>query len=171
MLKCRIGRKRDWIGQGTARDCRGFPGSLREEWQEELRSRKKEMGGKDLKKSCWAYAEKAMATHSSVLAKRIPGTAEPGGLPSMGLHRVGHDWSDLAAAAAELINGFRIFEWCLWRTSVIAQPKFSFWAFSLTVTIYWDWPMWVDFQETIVKGWALKPNSNTCQLVERKWKC
>ena len=35
--------------------------------------------------------EKAMATHSSVLAWRIPGTAEPGGLPSMGLHRVGHD--------------------------------------------------------------------------------
>ena len=41
-----------------------------------------------------------MATHSSVLAWRIPGAGEPGGLPSMGLHRVGHDWSDLAAAAA-----------------------------------------------------------------------
>ena len=40
-----------------------------------------------------------MATHSSVLAWRIPGTVEPDGLPSMGLHRVGHDWSDLAAAA------------------------------------------------------------------------
>ena len=36
-------------------------------------------------------SEKAMATHSSVLAWRIPGTGEPGGLPSMGLHRVGHD--------------------------------------------------------------------------------
>ena len=44
--------------------------------------------------------EKEMATHSSVLAWRIPGTDEPSGLPSMGLHRVGHDWSDLAAAAA-----------------------------------------------------------------------
>ena len=44
--------------------------------------------------------EKEMATHSSVLAWRIPGTGEPGGLPSMGLHRVGHDWNDLAAAAA-----------------------------------------------------------------------
>ena len=43
--------------------------------------------------------EKNMATHSSVLAWRIPGTGEPGGLPSMGSHRVGHDWSDLAAAA------------------------------------------------------------------------
>ena len=42
--------------------------------------------------------EKEMATHSSVLAWRIPGIGEPGGLPSMGLHRVGHDWSDLARA-------------------------------------------------------------------------
>ena len=44
--------------------------------------------------------EKEMATHSSVLAWRIPGTGEPGGLQSMRSHRVGHDWSDLAAAAA-----------------------------------------------------------------------
>ena len=44
--------------------------------------------------------EKEMATHSSVLAWRIPGTREPGGLPFMGLHRVGHDWSDLAVAVA-----------------------------------------------------------------------
>ena len=40
-----------------------------------------------------------MATHSNILAWRIPGTEEPGGLPSMGPHRVGHDRSDLAAAA------------------------------------------------------------------------
>ena len=44
--------------------------------------------------------KKEMATHSSVLAWRITGTAEPGGLPSMGSHRVRHNWSDLAAAAA-----------------------------------------------------------------------
>ena len=43
--------------------------------------------------------EKEMATHSSVLAWRIPGTGEPAGLPSVGSHRVGRDWSDLAAAA------------------------------------------------------------------------
>ena len=48
--------------------------------------------------------EKEMATHSSILAWRIPGMAEPGGLPSMGLHRVGHDWSNLAAAAAAAWN-------------------------------------------------------------------
>ena len=41
-----------------------------------------------------------MATHSSILAWRIPGTEEPGGLLSMGSHRVGHDLSDSAAAAA-----------------------------------------------------------------------
>ena len=45
--------------------------------------------------------EKAMAPHSSVLAWRIPGTAQPGGLPSIRLHRIGHGRSNLAAAAAE----------------------------------------------------------------------
>ena len=44
--------------------------------------------------------EKEMAAYSSVLDWRIPGTGEPGGLPSAGSHRVGHDRSDLAAAAA-----------------------------------------------------------------------
>ena len=52
-----------------------------------------------------------MAAHSSVLAWRIPGMAEPGGLLSMGLHRVRHDWSDLAAAAAaELKLAIQIIE-------------------------------------------------------------
>ena len=51
--------------------------------------------------TCHFHAlEKEMATYSSVLAWRIPGMAEPGGLPSTESHRVGHDWSDLAAAAA-----------------------------------------------------------------------
>ena len=44
--------------------------------------------------------EKEMAAHSSVLAWRIPGTGEPDWLPSMESHRVGHDWSNLAAAVA-----------------------------------------------------------------------
>ena len=48
--------------------------------------------------------EKEMATHSSVLAWRIPGTGDPGGLLSMGLHRVRHDWSDWAAAAAAAVT-------------------------------------------------------------------
>ena len=45
-----------------------------------------------------------MATHSSVLAWRIPETGEPGGLPSMGSHSLRHDWSNLAAAAASLVG-------------------------------------------------------------------
>ena len=46
-----------------------------------------------------------MASHSSILAWRVPGTEEPGGLPSMGSHRVRHDWSDLAAAEFSLRIG------------------------------------------------------------------
>ena len=45
-----------------------------------------------------------MATHSNILAWRIPGTGDPVGLPSMGSHRVGHNWTDLAAAAAACMD-------------------------------------------------------------------
>ena len=63
--------------------------------------------------------EKEMATHSSVLAWRIPGTMEPDGLPSMGLHRVGHDWSDLAAAACMHVESLqRRWEAVTWGISV-----------------------------------------------------
>ena len=48
-----------------------------------------------------SLAEKAMTPYSSVLAWRTPGMGEPGGLPSMGLHRVGHNWCDSAAAAGQ----------------------------------------------------------------------
>ena len=79
--------------------------------------------------------EKEMATHSSVLAWRIPGTGEPGGLPSMGLHRVGHDWIDLAAAAAAT----HLKKWTLrgLETDRIAQP--------LTVWPDWFWTSGVFF--------------------------
>ena len=56
--------------------------------------------------------EKEMATHSSILAWRIPGMGEPAGLPSMGSPRVGHDWSDLAAAAAAA-------DMNMWRLSIV----------------------------------------------------
>jgi len=55
--------------------------------------------------------EKEMATHSSVLAWRIPGTGEPVELPPMGSHRVGHDWSN-AAAAAEVRLGVKKTRYC-----------------------------------------------------------
>ena len=66
--------------------------------------------------------EKEMATHSSVLAWRIPGTGEPGGLPSMGSHRVRHDWSDLAApaAAAEKAATIVNFYYYLWSVGTVA---------------------------------------------------
>ena len=53
--------------------------------------------------------EKEMATQSSVLAWRIPGTGEPRGLPSMRSHRVGHDWSDLAAAVVHASHNSKHF--------------------------------------------------------------
>ena len=62
--------------------------------------------------------EKEMATHSSFLAWRIPGMVEPDGLPSVGSHRVGHDWSDLAAA-----------EWSQWLTvKVDICIKWKIWS-------------------------------------------
>ena len=68
--------------------------------------------------------EKEMATHSSVLAWRIPGTAEPGGLPSMGSHRVGHYWSDLAAAAT-FLHPYRPFKIKQWETILTSLLPFS----------------------------------------------
>ena len=73
--------------------------------------------------------EKEMATHCSVLAWRIPGTGEPGGLPSLGSHRVRHNWSDLAAAAAadDTVQGIlqaRILEWVPFPFSMgSSQPR------------------------------------------------
>ena len=60
-----------------------------------------------------------MATHSSILAWRISGTGEPGGLPSMGLHRVGHDWGDLAAYL--LVGNWEFVHIC---SGVKTDPKF-----------------------------------------------
>ena len=78
-----------------------------------------------------------MATHSSVLAWRIPGTGKPGGLPSMGSHRVRCNWSDLAAAAAQRrLKGMRK-ERCLMELDVCIQKavctqslctKMQFWC-------------------------------------------
>jgi len=88
--------------------------------------------------------KKEMATHSSVLAWRIPGTGEPGGLPSMGSHRVGHDWSNLAAAAAAwsflflccLLWFLHFHFWFCWFDS---SPFFFFFFF------WWVWLCFVYF--------------------------
>ena len=67
--------------------------------------------------------EKEMATHSSILAWRTPGMGEPSGLSSLGLHRVGHDWSDLAAAA--LLSILYIEVWFFWQTCHILQKSLN----------------------------------------------
>ena len=71
--------------------------------------------------------EKEMATLSSVLAWRIPGTEEPGGLPSMGSHRVGDNWSDLAAAAAYIY--MYLYCWCKSNCS-FAVLNFAVWCWN-----------------------------------------
>ena len=80
--------------------------------------------------------EKEMATHSSVLAWRIPATAEPGGLPSMGSHRVRHNLNDLAAAAVSLLeksHGHRSLVGCsLWDSNESGTTE----RLTLTYSIY-----------------------------------
>ena len=72
--------------------------------------------------------EKEMATHSSTLAWRIPGMGEPGGLPSKASHRLGHDWSDLAAAAATDITNEDRMGQCSYdgNCSYIVHPRMWF---------------------------------------------
>ena len=79
--------------------------------------------------------EKEMATHSGVLAWRIPGTGEPGGLRSIGSHRVGHDWSDLADRTEHIL--FRLsFDKCYgnnWVASLqnpLNPQYFRMWLFA-----------------------------------------
>ena len=77
--------------------------------------------------------EKEMSTHSSVLAWRIPGTGEPGGLPSMGSHRVGHDWSDLASSFMITPLGFSVY------TVICKQWQLYAWnQYNVTCQLYFN---------------------------------
>ena len=81
--------------------------------------------------------EKEMATHSSVLAWRLPGTWEPGGLPSMGSHRVGHNWSDLAAAADSILKSWDITlstKVCLVKVMVFPVVMYGFESWTIKKT-------------------------------------
>ena len=93
-----------------------------------------------------------MATHSSILAWRVPGMEEPGGLPSMGSHRVGHNWSDLAAAAAFPGCRVNISQWKKWLQCIFCSLQWSghplcwtghkdtgknFMSFLETITFHW----------------------------------
>ena len=107
--------------------------------------------------------EKGIATHPGVLAWRIPGTGEPGGLPSMGSHRVGHDWSDLAAVAAAA--GWWIDPWVgkipwrrKWKPTSVFLPGKSHGQRSLVGYSPWghkelDTTEWLHFQSHFLSGW------------------
>ena len=117
--------------------------------------------------------EKEMATHSGVLAWRIPGTGEPGALLSMGSHRVGHDWSDLAAAAAEEPDYprwkmYRFWLWqCLnnWFTQIsiyIACKLYVYiWSFQSTF-----WSIIINYEQTVK---AHKTSENYCFSSSHVW--
>ena len=125
--------------------------------------------------------QKEMASHSLVLAWRIPGTGEPGGLLSMGPHRVGHDWSDLAAAIAvivctqagpsneaEAISQLRII--CWESITFLQNPKKIYYVLSVRFAWgsfriptchrhfkhYWIcWVMWTKWQDRLNRSLVL----------------
>ena len=84
-----------------------------------------------------------MAPHSSVLACRMPGTGEPGGLPSLGSRREGHDWGDSAAAAAAAAHKNQCCHWC-WKSTFSHPCTLSNWQGTLefclsTATLFSSW--------------------------------
>ena len=94
-----------------------------------------------------------MATHSSVVAWRIPGTGEPGGLPSMGSHRVGHDWSYLAAA-----RSWKKWEKRFWPLPPPGEMQWVFWLPDL----------WF-YKVEIFLTTALVPLSWSSRILETVW--
>ena len=99
------GHPRDQLGGGEDRYGLSFTKTAAGEWTKFTKLWVKLFPPKNLillYRVLVLSTEKAMAPHSSTLAWKIPWMEEPGGLPSMASHRVGHDWNDLAAVAAVL---------------------------------------------------------------------
>ena len=96
-------------------------------------------------------SEKEMSTHSSDLAWRIPGMAEPDGLLSMGLHRIGHDWSNLAAAAAVLLE-----RW------IFIVRLVLFWTFFILILLSIKWEAKIIAHLSIwwLRLWIFKDKKN-----------
>ena len=88
-----------------------------------------------------ATTEKAMAPHSSTLAWKIPWTEEPGGLPSMGSHRVEHDWRDLAAAAVKAmvfpVVMYRCESWTVKKAERWRIDAFELWCWRRLLRVPW----------------------------------
>ena len=117
--------------------------------------------------------EKEMATHSSVLAWRIPGTGEPGGLQSMGSHRVGHDWRDLAAAAAALqsslchvcVDGtFRGWTHLLVTSNQRWTKKFFQKLINVLSMLLWFWYSIKNTVEYIIWLWNVDHQMDSCKI-------
>ena len=113
--------------------------------------------------------EKEMATHSSVLAWRIPG--QPGGLPSMGSHRVGHDWGDLAAAAyQEILPNLLI-------TYYLLLVLFALFHFLLTTTLGTNYFPMLYMRILVIrinnlsKNWKLGPSNAKTQSLNNMPYC
>ena len=109
-----------------------------------------------------------MATHSSVLAWRIPGTAEPGGLPSMGSHRVRHDWSDLAVAVACKMYLPPIPCWYFWEFIFIFY--FLYLENHVSLDFYLDGSLWASsvcrFSQLLSHAWLfVTPRTVACQAL------
>ena len=113
--------------------------------------------------------EKEVATHSSVLAWRITGMGEPDGLPSMGSHRVGHDWSDLATTRAIkrdrprqglLSLGKLLYLYGISSSSTVMVPVIrtfkKIWKNKWVIYV-WVWGIWLEL-ETDMYVWLLLMN-------------
>ena len=100
-----------------------------------------------------------MATYSSVLAWRIPGTGEPGGLPSMESHRVGHDWSNLAAAGAEvgLMRHDRASQIRVQNHLELSIPSYS--------PTVWGHPSNLTVSHSLIRSWDLQENSSAWNFI------
>ena len=110
-----------------------------------------------------------MATHSSVLAWRIPGTEEPGGQLSMGSNRVRHDWSDLAGAAAEKAITFR-YDCFLYAWIDCVNPGCSIKLDFLIYPIYFPLQIWEFVKKPMQYNLnPLQLEINKAKVKKKKW--